>query len=30
MQPPRCYLSGGTAVIGDVVVSQLRATLGKP
>ncbi len=30
LQPPRCYLSGGTAVIGDVVVSQLRATLGKP
>mgnify|MGYP002336080604 FL=1 len=30
LHPPRCYLSGGTAVIGDVVVSQLRATLGKP
>jgi putative cell wall-binding protein len=30
LHPPRCYLSGGTAMIGDAVVSQLRATLGKP
>jgi putative cell wall-binding protein len=30
LHPPRCYLSGGTAVIGDSVVSQLRAILGKP
>jgi putative cell wall-binding protein len=30
LQPPRCYLSGGTAAIGDAVVRQLRATLGKP
>ena len=30
LHPPRCYLSGGTAVIGDAVVGQLRATLGKP
>jgi putative cell wall-binding protein len=30
LHPPRCYLSGGTAVISDAVVSQLRATLGKP
>jgi len=30
LHPPRCYLSGGTAVIGDAVVRQLRATLGKP
>jgi putative cell wall-binding protein len=30
LHPPRTYLSGGTAVLGDAVVSQLRATLGKP
>jgi putative cell wall-binding protein len=30
LQPPRTYLSGGTAVIRDAVVGQLRATLGKP
>ncbi|HEX7172977.1 MAG TPA: cell wall-binding repeat-containing protein, partial [Candidatus Limnocylindria bacterium] len=30
LHPPRCYLTGGTAVIGDTVVSRLRATLGKP
>jgi putative cell wall-binding protein len=30
LHPPRCYLSGGTAVIGDAVVAGLRATLGKP
>lgn len=28
--PPRCYLIGGTAVIGNVVVNQLNALLGKP
>ena len=28
--PPRCYLIGGTAVIGNAVVSQLNALLGKP
>ena len=28
--PPRCYLIGGTGVIGDAVVSQLNALLGKP
>ena len=28
--PPRCYLIGGTAVIGNAVVSQLRSLLGKP
>ena len=30
LHPPRNYLSGGTAVISDAVVRQLRATLGKP
>lgn len=30
LHPPYCYLAGGTGVIGDAVVSQLRATLGKP
>jgi putative cell wall-binding protein len=30
LHPPRTYLSGGTAVITDAVVGQLRATLGKP
>ena len=28
--PPRCYLIGGTAVIGNAVASQLNALLGKP
>ncbi|MBA2266677.1 MAG: cell wall-binding repeat-containing protein [Chloroflexi bacterium] len=28
--PPRCYVIGGTAVIGNTVVSQLNALLGKP
>ena len=28
--PPRCYLIGGTSVIGNAVVSQLNALLGKP
>lgn len=28
--PPRCYLIGGTAVIGNGVVTQLNALLGKP
>lgn len=30
LHPPRCYLSGGTAVIGDAVVAQLRSLLGRP
>ena len=28
--PPRCYLIGGTTVIGNAVVTQLKALLGKP
>jgi putative cell wall-binding protein len=28
--PPRCYLIGGTSVIGSGVVNQLNAQLGKP
>ena len=28
--PPRCYVIGGTGVIGDTVVSQLNGLLGKP
>ena len=28
--PPRCYLIGGTSVIGNAVVTQLNALLGKP
>ena len=28
--PPRCYLVGGTAVIGNSVVNELNALLGKP
>ena len=28
--PPRCYLIGGTTVIGNAVVTQLNALLGKP
>jgi len=28
--PPRCYLIGGTSVIGNAVVNQLIAQLGKP
>ncbi len=28
--PPRCYLIGGTAVIGNAVVNQLNGLLGKP
>ncbi|MEA2650779.1 MAG: hypothetical protein QOI85_500, partial [Chloroflexota bacterium] len=28
--PPRCYLIGGTTVIGNAVVTQLNAQLGKP
>jgi putative cell wall-binding protein len=28
--PPRCFLVGGTAVIGNAVVSQINGLLGKP
>lgn len=28
--PPRCYLIGGTSVIGNATVTQLNALLGKP
>jgi len=28
--PPRCYLIGGTGVIGTAVASQLNALLGRP
>ena len=30
LHPPRCYLAGGSAVVSDLVVGQLRALLGKP
>ena len=30
LEPPICYVVGGTGVVGDVVISQLGALLGKP
>jgi putative cell wall-binding protein len=30
LHPPRTYLAGGTAVLSDAVISQLRALLGRP
>jgi putative cell wall-binding protein len=30
LHPPRCYLVGGTSVLGDALVAKLRSLLGKP